>query len=129
MNVVKGTECLSWRWFPVFIALLWRAGRPGSRSASPGGVTGRTLGSAAPGSPGLRGPCAVLQLEGVSVLPRRLLTRTRCFSQWPMAPPVRRRGGSRVQSSRIVSPTSRASGSPPLFIQTPNSWQQVALSF
>lgn len=72
----------------------------GSRSTSPGGVTGRTLGSAAPGSS--PPPCVV---------------SLRCLEAWslgasftaadpdpllltvpgaPVAPPVRRRGGSGV---------------------------------
>lgn len=76
-----------------------RAG-PGSRSTSPGGVTGRTLGSAAPGSCPL--PCLVplrclAARSGAAspgaADPEPLFLPVPCA---PGAPPVRRRRGSGV---------------------------------
>lgn len=83
------------------LSLFWgeRAGR-GSRSTSPGGVAGRTLGSAALGAPlcPVWFPGAVSQL-GVEVLPPVAADPDPLLLAVPgapVAPPVRRRGGSGV---------------------------------
>lgn len=83
------------------LSLFWgeRAGR-GSRSTSPGGVAGRTLGSAALGAPlcpvwfpGAGSQLGVEVLPPVAADPDPLLL---AVPGAPVAPPVRRRGGSGV---------------------------------